>query len=48
MPSTPSSMSSSSADVPPISVVVADNEAQQLVPEQWRDGIDGAEGESSA
>ena len=44
MPSTPSSMSSSSADVA-ISVVVADNEAQQLVPEQWRDGIDDAEGD---
>jgi hypothetical protein len=38
-------MSTSSADDRPISVVVADNEAQQLVPEQWRDGIDGADGE---
>ena len=41
----PSSMSTSSADDRPISVVVADNEAQLLVPEQWRDGIDGADGE---
>ena len=40
--STRSSMSTSSADDPvPISVVVADNEAQRLVPELWRDGIDG-------
>ena len=38
-------MSTSSADDRPISVVVADNEAQLLVPEQWRDGIDGADGE---
>ena len=38
-------MSISSADDRPISVVVADNEAQLLVPEQWRDGIDGADGE---
>jgi hypothetical protein len=45
MPSTPSSTSSSSADERPISVVVADNEAQLLVPEQWRDGIDAADGE---
>jgi hypothetical protein len=38
-------MSISSADDRPISVVVADNEAQLLVPEQWRDGIDDADGE---
>jgi hypothetical protein len=38
-------MSTSSADDRPISVVVADNEAQLLVPEQWRNGIDGADGE---
>lgn len=38
-------MSTSSADDRPISVVVADNEAELLVPEQWRDGIDGANGE---
>lgn len=38
-------MSTSSADDRPISVVVADNEAEVLVPEQWRDGIDDANGE---
>jgi hypothetical protein len=38
-------MSTSSADDREISVVIAENDADLLVPEQWRDGIDGADGE---